>query len=267
MIARYDSDGSLILITQNDHAKLSGLLAAHWGNSQFERPRPYASSVRAAHYHDLGWLQYETSPQFDAATGKTPNFLDIRTDNKHLEAFQRSHEWLSSIDPYAGLLVTKHRTGVYQARYGTLTQPTPPKPRELNPELKEYISKSEGEQKGLAAGFDPREFEVNFHLLQVWDLVSLWICCNEHLKEITVHPVPTGYGDGAQTSMRLQPIAAKTISVDPFPFDQPSLQLSFICKRFAKPEFKDAQAFDEAFFGASPQIQTFTFVDPARTKH
>ena len=46
MIVRYESDGSIVMITQNDHAQLSGLFAAHWGNGKFEKPRPYASLVR-----------------------------------------------------------------------------------------------------------------------------------------------------------------------------------------------------------------------------
>ena len=29
MIVRYESDGSIVMITQNDHAQLSGLFAAH----------------------------------------------------------------------------------------------------------------------------------------------------------------------------------------------------------------------------------------------
>ena len=43
MIVRYESDGSIVMITQNDHAQLSGLFAAHWGNETFEKPRPYPS--------------------------------------------------------------------------------------------------------------------------------------------------------------------------------------------------------------------------------
>jgi hypothetical protein len=45
------------MITQNDHAQLSGLFAAHWGNDMFEKPRPYASLVRAAMFHDRGWIR------------------------------------------------------------------------------------------------------------------------------------------------------------------------------------------------------------------
>ncbi len=39
MIVRYESDGTIVMITQNDHALLSGLFATHWGNGQFAKPR------------------------------------------------------------------------------------------------------------------------------------------------------------------------------------------------------------------------------------
>ncbi len=61
MIVRYESNGSIVMITQNDHAQLSGLFAAHWGNKEFEKPHPNGSLVRAAMFHDRGWIRYETS--------------------------------------------------------------------------------------------------------------------------------------------------------------------------------------------------------------
>jgi Protein of unknown function (DUF3891) len=36
------------MITQNDHGDLAGQFAAHWGNEQFARLRPYSSMVLAA---------------------------------------------------------------------------------------------------------------------------------------------------------------------------------------------------------------------------
>jgi hypothetical protein len=46
MIVRERADGSVLLIGQTDHAKLSGQCAAHWGNNIFARPQPYEAVVR-----------------------------------------------------------------------------------------------------------------------------------------------------------------------------------------------------------------------------
>ena len=88
MIVRYESDGSIVMITQNDHAQLSGLFAAHWGNERFEKPRPYASMVRAAMYHDRGWIRYETSPQLNPETGKTPNYREVPNDQNQTRSIR-----------------------------------------------------------------------------------------------------------------------------------------------------------------------------------
>jgi hypothetical protein len=63
--------------------------------------------------------------------------------------------------------------------------------------------------------------------------------------------------------MRLSPLSPTRIAVDPFPFDQPSLELSVVCRRLPG-HFQDARAFEAAYFGASPQLASFTF-EPAAT--
>ena len=102
MIVRNQSDGSVVMITQNDHAKLAGLFAAHWGNQTFERPRPYTSMMRAAQYHDGGWLRYETNPYLDTATGKSPSYQQVPNDAPQLAAYQWAIDMLTDIDSYTG---------------------------------------------------------------------------------------------------------------------------------------------------------------------
>ena len=190
MIVRYESDGSIVMITQNDHAQLSGLFAAHWGNEKFEKPRPYASLVRAAMFHDRGWIRYETSPQLNLETGKTPNYREVPNDQTQLEAFEWAGDWLSGIDPYAGLMIAKHRTGLWQGRYGVITHPPAIQRGTLPPAIQEFIATSEAKQKAAADKFDAKEFAINYNLLQVWDIISLYICSTEVLKPDRIEPVP-----------------------------------------------------------------------------
>jgi len=68
MIIRKNPNGALTLIGQTDHSRFVGQLAAHWGNGEFETPKPYDSVVRAATFHDYGWLRYETSRPSRIAT-------------------------------------------------------------------------------------------------------------------------------------------------------------------------------------------------------
>ena len=193
MIVRNQSDGSVVMITQNDHAKLAGLFAAHWGNQTFERPRPYTSMMRAAQYHDGGWLRYETNPYLDTATHKSPSFQQVPTDTAQLAAYQWAIDMLTDVDSYTGLMVSKHRTGLWQSRYGAITQPPPGPPRKLSGEIEDFITRNEARQHVITAGLDRHEVAVNYNLLQVWDLLSLYICTHEHHKEHVIEPVPTAY--------------------------------------------------------------------------
>ena len=77
MIIRKDPSGALTLIGQTDHSRFVGQLAAHWGNRDFEAPKPYDAVVRAATFHDYGWLRYETSPLIRPETGEPYSFLQV----------------------------------------------------------------------------------------------------------------------------------------------------------------------------------------------
>ena len=193
MIVRNQSDGTIVMITQNDHAKLAGLFAAHWGNDRFERPRPYAAVVRAAQYHDGGWLRYETNPILDPATGKSPSYQQVPNDAPQLAAYQWAIDMLTEVDRYTGLMVSKHRTGLWQQRYNAIRQPPPGPPRKLSAEIEAFVARNEARQNAIVAGLDRDEVAVNYNLLQVWDLMSLYICSNEQHKECTIEPVPTAY--------------------------------------------------------------------------
>jgi hypothetical protein len=261
MIVRNQSDGTIVMITQNDHAKLAGLFAAHWGNDRFERPRPYAAVVRAAQYHDGGWLRYETNPILDPATGKSPSYQQVPNDAPQLAAYQWAIDMLTEIDRYTGLMVSKHRTGLWQQRYNAIRQPPPGPPRKLSAEIEAFISLNETRQNAIIAGLDRDEVTTNYNLLQVWDLMSLYICSNEQHKEHTIEPVPTAYAKGAGASMRMIPTTASTIAVDPFPFDQTSIEAAVVYRQLPGSAARDVDTFQAAYFGARPQTATFTFVD------
>ena len=102
MIIRKDPSGGLILIGQTDHSRFVGQLAAHWGNREFETPRPYDSVVRAATFHDYGWLRYETSPLIHPDGGEPYPFLQVPMTDQQLGSYQWALDWMADIDPYSG---------------------------------------------------------------------------------------------------------------------------------------------------------------------
>ena len=261
MIVRYESDGTIVMITQNDHAQLSGLFAAHWGNERFEKPRPYISLVRAAMFHDRGWIRYEVSPQLNAQ-GKTPNYREVPNDQTQLEAFEWAPDWLSTSDPYAGLMIAKHRSGLWQGRYGVMSHPPAIQRGTLPPTVQEFIAKSEAKQKAAAERLDAGELAINYNLLQVWDIISLYICSTEVLKPDRIEPVPVCYSGAPGVAITLTPTGQNTIALDPYPFDQPSLVTNVIFRRLLQTKFENQAELQTAYFKTAPQIASYSLVPP-----
>jgi hypothetical protein len=247
------------MITQNDHAAVAGFCAAHWGNDHFERPDPFLSTMRATLLHDLVWLKEESSPLFNPSTGQTPNFLAVPFDIQNDE-YGSTIERINREDPYAGWLVSRHRTGIWKSRYGLLKQPHY-HVRNLSADIEDLVAHAHAQQDAAAATYDRQKLTINYVLLQVWDLLSLYICSNEHLKEIAIEPVPTSYAGEHSVSLTLVPVAPTRINVDPFPFDLPSLEVAVVYRRLAQQVFDDEAAFQRAYFEAPQELAKFTFVD------
>jgi Protein of unknown function (DUF3891) len=260
MIVRKGPDGSLILIAQTNHAELSGLFAANWGNEIFARPHPHQSVVRAAIYHDAGWYKYEAQPFYDVSTKSTPNFVQVPPDPIQLEAYQWAIDWVSSIDPYAGLLVNRHRTGLWAERYHTVNTPPPPPRRPLSELVAKFMAHNETRQQHALQSIDRNEFAINYHMLQVWDLLSLYLCGGER-KTQTFEPVPTGY-DGSRARgirMSVTPIDETRLSIEPYPFDVRPFRVCYAYKHVGA-DFPSEAAFLEAYYAAVPKSKYFEFV-------
>jgi hypothetical protein len=263
MIVRKEANGEQLLVGQTDHSRLAGQFASHWGNTTFATPKPFESVARAATFHDFGYLRYETTPAFNAETGETPNFRDVLTDTKRLEEYQWCFDWFLGPDPYAGNLVSMHRTGLWRGRYDAIVHP-PHAIRKQKPEVDVFVEKNEAQRaKAIAEhGWDPQELRINYRLLQVWDLLSLYFSCQSPIEDY-IEPVPTKYADkdGEGVRITLTPVDATTIAIDPYPFDVSSLRVQLAAHRMKQAKFDNHDDFMKAFFQAPLEVLEFEFVD------
>ena len=253
MIPRKQLNGEMLLVTQTDHSRLAGQFAAHWGNADFDSLTPYESVARAAAFHDFGYLRYETAPAFVAESGETPFFRDVVTDAQRLSEYEWCSEWLMGLDPYAGLLVNMHRTGLWRQRYKTIASAMK-NDKQQKPVVEEFIARYEAARPNRIAeiGADPKQVWTNYRLLQVWDLMSLYFSCDAPASEHVIDPVPAGYLDADDVGVRMTmtPIDATSVAVDPYPFDVPVLRVSLPARRFARSTFESQDAFRKAYFQA-----------------
>ena len=257
MIVRKEANG-LVLVGQTDHSRLVGQFAAHWGNARFEGVQPYDSVVRAAVYHDYGWLAYETSPVITDA-GETPDFRQVGA--KQLDSYQWCVDWMTGIDRYSGLLVSMHRTGLWRGRYGTIAYPTGFNPRALNDATEEFIKRHEAWQEEEQRRLDPAQVRINYRLLQVWDLLGLYFCCADPGDD-RIEPVPQSYraGTGEGVSLKLHAEGKRRVALDPYPFEARPLKVQLTAKRLGRQTWPDLASFRRDYFQAPTELLEFELV-------
>jgi len=232
MIVR-PQDGELILIKQVDHSLLSGEFARHWGNEMFARAEPFESVVLASARHDEGWREEDDKPLYDAATKRPVHFrtIDVRA---HVPLYRQGIERIIALDPYAGLLVSMHGTGIYQGRYGAGPIRMQTQTEDVRPLMEAFVAEQEIRQAGLKrhlwqpprrrSSFE-RQVWTHFEWLQVWDLLSLFVCLSDLDRpgaEERLAPVPVAVG-GRDVEMEVRAMGERRVTVAPYPFDVPVL--------------------------------------------
>jgi hypothetical protein len=256
MIVRKQPNNELILIGQTDHSRLVGQLAAYWGNENFAAPKPYASMARAATFHDYGWLRYETSPLIHPETGEPYQFLQVPLGQAQLEAYQWSLDWLAGIDRYAGLIINMHRTGLWKNRYETITHPSGYNLRELTPEVRQFIQRNEAWQERERASQDSGVLWTNYRLMQVWDLLGLYFCCQDPFEDY-IEPAPISYSEKKGIRLLMKPAGPGQVKLDPYPFNKRPCRVQLAFKRLPESSFENLEAFHRAYFQAENGLLQF----------
>lgn len=259
MIIRKEPNGQLLVIGQTDHSRLVGQLAAHWGNTAFAVPKPYESVVRAATYHDYGWLRYETSPLIDGESGEPFQFLKVPLTSTQMASYQWSLDWMAEIDTYSGLIVNMHRTGLWKGRYQTIKHPMGYNIKTMSPEIQAFIAKNEAWQERERALLDHDNVWTNYRLMQVWDLLGLYFCCQDPSEDY-VEPVPARYGNGEGVVMSMKPVGPRRVAFDPYPFDVRPCRIQLGFRRLPTTSFPDVETFRRAYFQAELELMQFELV-------
>lgn len=243
MIRRELPDGTVLMIPQENHADVSAQFAAHWGNADFATPDPYGSVVFATIYHDSGHREVEAGLPVDVELGRPYGMRDMPAAAKREDANQANVRWIAAHDPYAALLAAMHRTGLRKRRYDTVRSAE-----------RDYASASGDEPLGMDAAFadlddalrvhldalDARAHEhlwFNYRLLQVYDLLSLYVCCDGYdsgsLKPSGLSRVPVAYSSADEAEVRIIPTGANNLRLDPYPLDASPLTISVLARPMA----------------------------------
>lgn len=244
MIRRRRRD-QFLLITQHDHALLSGELARRVGNAAFAPPSPFDSVVTAIAQHDCGWPDQDAHPARNAEN--LPAHVLESDPDVALAAWLASVEKVATLDPYAGLLVSLHVMALAAHAVNIRPDPIPDTDRhrvfKFNRFIHAQIEHQEQLRQGLGMRIDqplrnglaepgraPEEdlLLANFRLLQFLDRLSLILCFDELLfdQPIFVNPRP----GAAPQSVRVDRPSECGLRINPWPFDARQISLKIAAK-------------------------------------
>lgn len=164
-------------VTQPDHARLSGELAAAFDSLKV--PNVREPIVRAIGMHDVGWMQYDGDVSSPSAPVQLDSGVPGSFVNAEPECFLKA--WMGSIQaaqstgPLGGLIVSAH--------FGRLTHPylesgkgTP----EQRTQVEEFLHREAARVERLLPKTEMpvEEIEALIAVVQFCDLASLYFCAN-----------------------------------------------------------------------------------------
>ena len=241
--------GSEIRLTsQPDHAAVSGYLAAHWGNSEFQRPGHYAPSpnseairaetVLAIAEHDNGWWEWEADPPLDPEDGLPLHLLAL-TQEAGLDRWRRGVPRFEEHHPYVSLLISYHAYWLHAPRCG------PDVPTDLLHPLfgasgewpllegdeltraRQFLAEQRDTQDRLQkrlsgdplwqSAIQPEMLQPHIRLLQIADALSLHLCLGAE-SPIEILNAPRRDWNG-RAAITVTPVSADRLICDPYPFD------------------------------------------------
>lgn len=160
-----DGTQAWLLISQVEHARISGELAGAWRDPLLDEV------VEAIAHHDDGWAKWEAAPRLDAARGRPPSFMELSV----AEAIRIWSDSIASarrIGPLAGAIVAGHFIGLASGS-----------DHAADPAAAAWLESMVNERTGWLAEWheqDPTHSREQANraqqMLLATDLLSLWLC-------------------------------------------------------------------------------------------
>ena len=271
---RHRLGDDFVLITQNDHAQLSGRLAERVGNKLFAAPTPYHETVDGVALHDCGWPLHDDKPTLNAQ-GQPLHVLESPM-SVAVRVWGESVRRASEKNPYSGLLVSLHVLAL-----SSLAQTRDPTPHERFKDARDLFELNKFQHKQveiqqtlrktldlrtdvpLQLGLSPRGTGARedlllfgYHLLKLTDRISLDACSGEDLFETVEDVCPRPGGD--PLTLRIKHPAHFQLTVDPWPFDQPVLAFDVPSRRVPAQKYGSDAEFHRDYFAAPVEAVTIT---------
>jgi hypothetical protein len=270
--------GRLCAITHPDHGRLAGELYERWGNERFARPGAADRALMtAATHHDDGWEELDGQPAWGAEQGRPAHFLELPLEQT-VGPYGRGVDTVYERDPHAGALVSMHWAGLYRMRWGLQGGSDVPHPlagEVVAEHERRWVSalREAWGGRGLRSEFE-RDTWHAYEILQALDFLSLALCLldadrpsdpgeavampgtlptvDQPTGPRTIPSVPlTGAGDHVDVTLRLS--APHAVVLDPWPFAEPSFDVSMPARWLEDRRYASAEEAARAYHAAAPE--------------
>lgn len=279
---------SLCLITHPEHGRVAGELCRRWGNDRFEAPAQRDALLVAATHHDDGWYELDGRPSYAEEEGRPAHFLELPLEVT-VPSYGRGVDSVYARDRHAGALVSMHWAGLYHTRFG-LHGGRPVG----HPLAVEVVAEQDHRRvsalreawggHGLRSEFEAQTWYA-YELLQALDLMSLALGLvdlgqttngsdtaplpvpnslarvEQPVGPRTIPAVPMAPG-GPYVELTLRVAAPGVVTLDPYPFSEPSFALEVSARRIEDRRYDSAQAVARAYHDASLEAMSVELRQP-----
>lgn len=232
MIVRDDGD-TLVLITQPDHARLAGEIAAAMRSEASLLGPARETILLAAREHDNGWIEVDAAPGVDPHTGRPYDFVTGPARRLKHDLWLRGIARVARMNPRAGALVAEHALTVYGYRareahwhafFVSITA------------LRDDLLRRLGIDQG-----DGREaFQRDYRCVQLTDAFSLQFC--------------HGWTDVQETLGYRAACRGATLVITPDPCAGGTVPLRVVARRIPARRYADDGDLQAALARAAPEI-------------
>lgn len=256
MIRRRDNPN--IIITQTAHSWLAGQFAMHWGNQNFQMPALPDGLILAAINHDLGWAEWEQTPELNDYL-QPIDFLEMPVPT-HLHLWQKSINIMVTQNHYTALLISRHARFLIENRLAQNDDP-----EVVQTQLRHFCTQQQlwetkiirrlQDNAYFSKGCQTHNLEANLRLLQVFDWLSLLFCMSR-VQESVIVDVPAKTPN-TRVEIRLRPIGKHRFTILPWPFNCPHLVLTLEAHHLKQNTFESNEHFQATWQKA--EIKPFVF--------
>lgn len=216
MIVR-ERNNDYIMIEQDNHARISGELAAAWKDTLFAGKQHRNSVEYAVSNHDLGWKLIDIQPFWNDAKNMPYTFTDFPIPAKTV-FYKHGIEEVAARDSYAALLCSRH--------YASFLQ------NQKLPGAEKFVHDEGVRQKHIISTmetFNQADHDFHYGLLKFCDNVSLYLCLNEPgIAKQQEHPffkngipIPFTFDFFQKEKAHIHWQDKQTAAMEVFPFTKP----------------------------------------------